>query len=124
MTFVAWLLLVAAILPLIASAASKAGGKAYDNNDPRAWLARQEGWRARANAAQVNLFEGLPFFFAAALFALYRQADLQWVAGLMAAWIVLRLVYLGVYIADYGTLRTLIWALAFALNVVIVFAGT
>jgi len=123
MTLVAWLLLVAAILPLLASAASKAGGKAYDNNDPRAWLARQEGWRARANAAQVNLFEGLPFFFAAVLFALYRQADPQWVAGLMAAWIVLRLVYLGVYIAGYGTLRTLIWALALILNMALLFAG-
>ncbi|UYO94882.1 MAPEG family protein [Pollutimonas sp. M17] len=123
MTLVAWLLLVAALLPLLASAASKAGGKAYDNDNPRAWLARQEGWRARANAAQVNLFEGLPFFFAAVLFALYRQADPQWVAGLMAAWIALRLIYLGVYIAGYGSLRTLIWALALVLNMAMLFAG-
>lgn len=29
---------------------------------PRAWLAEQEGFRARANAAQQNLFEVFPFF--------------------------------------------------------------
>lgn len=124
MNVIAWLLLIAAILPFVAAAASKAGGKAYDNNAPRAWLARQEGWRARANAAQVNLFEGLPFFYAAVLFALFRQADVQWVAGLMTAWIALRLIYLGVYIAGYGTLRSLIWGLALALNIAILFTGS
>lgn len=123
MSIITWLLLIAAFLPIFAATASKAGGEAYDNNNPRAWIARQEGWRARANAAQINLFEGLPFFYAAALFALYRQADPQWLAGLMAAWIVLRLAYLGVYIAGYGALRTLAWALALAVNIGMLFAG-
>src|SRR3546814_3101452 len=97
MNVITWLLLIAALLPFVAATASKAGGKAYDNNDPRGWLAHQEGWRGRANAAQANLFEGLPFFFAAVLFALYRQADPAWLAGLMVAWIVLRLTYLAIY---------------------------
>jgi uncharacterized MAPEG superfamily protein len=123
MNVIAWLLLLAAFLPFFAAAASKAGGKSYDNNAPRAWLARQEGWRARANAAQVNLFEGLPFFYAAVLFALYRQADPQWVVALMSAWIGLRLIYLLVYIAGYGTLRTLVWGLALAVNIVMLFAS-
>jgi uncharacterized MAPEG superfamily protein len=42
----------------------------------------------------------------------------------MAAWIGLRLVYLGVYIAGYGALRTLIWGLALALNIAILFSGS
>ena len=33
-----------------------------DNHDPRRWLANQTGWRARANAAQANSYEVLPFF--------------------------------------------------------------
>jgi uncharacterized MAPEG superfamily protein len=37
----------------------------YDNSDPRGWLARQAGWKARADAAQANSFEALPFFIGA-----------------------------------------------------------
>ncbi len=121
MNTIAWLMLIAAILPFVAAGVSKAGGKGYDNNDPRSWLARQEGWRARANAAQTNLFEGLPFFFAAVLFALYQMADATALASLMAAWILLRLIYLGVYVAGYGMLRTLVWAVALAVNIAILF---
>lgn len=45
-------LLAAALLPLVPAIAAKAGGRRYDNNDPRPWLAGQAGWRARANSAQ------------------------------------------------------------------------
>lgn len=123
MNMIGWLLLIAAFLPFVAAALSKAGGKGYDNNDPRPWLAQQQGWRARANSAQANLFEGLPFFYAAVLFALYNTADQGWLASLMVAWIVLRLIYLGVYVAGYGMLRTAVWGLALAANVAILFAA-
>jgi uncharacterized MAPEG superfamily protein len=51
---------------LLASRAKTAG---YDNHDPRAWMARQKDWRARANAAQANSFEALPFFIGAVIIA-------------------------------------------------------
>lgn len=121
MTLLATLLLLAALLPFVAAMAAKVGGKRFDNNDPRAWLAAQEGWRSRANAAQINLFEGLPFFYAAVLFALYAQADPASLAGLMMAWIVLRLIYILVYISGRGLLRTLVWAIALLINIVILF---
>ncbi|NYT60507.1 MAPEG family protein [Alcaligenaceae bacterium] len=123
MNSIAWLLFSAALLPIVAAGASKAGGKAYDNNDPRQWLAKQQGWRARANAAQENLFEGLPFFYAAVLFALYSQADQGWLISLMVAWLALRAAYLAMYITGYGTLRTIVWGLAFAVNVAILLSG-
>ncbi|NYT85634.1 MAPEG family protein [Pollutimonas harenae] len=119
MSTIAWLLLIAALLPIIAAAASKAGGKAYNNNDPRLWLARQQGWRARANSAQENLFEGLPFFYVAVLFALYSQAEQGWLASMMMTWLALRMAYLAMYIAGYGTMRSIVWGLAFAVNVII-----
>jgi uncharacterized MAPEG superfamily protein len=118
---IAWLFLVAALLPFVAAGCAKAGGKGFDNRQPRQWLAQQQGWRARANAAQANMFESLPFFFAATLFALHRNADTSGLAGLMTAWIVVRLVYLAVYIADRGTVRSLVWVGALALNIAIVF---
>lgn len=123
MTLIAWLMLAAAFLPYVAAVCAKGGGKGFDNNDPRNWLARQEGWRARANAAQANLFEGLPFFYAAVLFALYNQASPDYVAGLMLAWLAARLGYLWFYIAGRGALRSLIWTVSILLDIAILFAG-
>jgi uncharacterized MAPEG superfamily protein len=120
---IAWLMLVAGILPLLGAVTAKIGGKQFDNNAPREWLDRQEGWRARANAAQVNLFEGLPLFYAAVLFALYAQVETGWLATLMVAWLVARVLYLGAYIANVGTLRSVVWGIALVINIVILFAA-
>lgn len=119
---IAWLMLAAAVLPFVAAVTSKAGGKGFDNSNPRPWLARQSGWRARANAAQTNLFEGLAFFYAAVLFALHGNADLGYLGKLMLAWVVLRLVYIAVYVGGYGTVRSLLWTACLALNVAILFS--
>lgn len=102
---------------------AKAGGQKFDNNDPRPWLARQEGWRARANAAQSNAFEALPFFYAAVLFALHNQADATRVATLMACWLGLRLGYLAMYVAGWGALRSLVWATSIGFTIAILFTG-
>ncbi|TAM24713.1 MAG: hypothetical protein EPN46_10035 [Candidimonas sp.] len=122
MNMITWLMLVAALLPIVAAATSKARGQGYDNNNPRPWLAQQAGWRARANAAQTNLFESLPFFYAAVLFALHGNADLGYLGKLMLAWVVLRLVYIAVYVGGYGTVRSLVWAVCLALNIAILFS--
>ena len=69
-TIAYWCILFAAILPIVCAGIAKYGmfnihpkQGGYDNNNPRAWLAKQSDWRARANAAQANTFEALPFFF-------------------------------------------------------------
>jgi len=116
------LMLAAAVLPYAAAIAAKAGGKRFDNDDPRAWLAAQEGWRARANAAQANLFEGLPFFFAAVLYALHAGAPAGRLAGLMGAWIALRILYVLAYVLGRGTVRSIIWGAALVVNAAILFA--
>lgn len=123
MTTIAWLMLIAAALPFLATGIAKAGDKSFDNDNPRAWLQKQEGWRARANAAQTNFFEGLPFFFAAVLFALYRNVDLPQLRNLMIAYVIVRLVYLALYLKGKGTLRSIAWTLGLAINVAILFSG-
>lgn len=122
MKTIAWLMLIAALLPFMAAIAAKAGGKAYDNNNPRAWMAVQQGWRARANAAQANTFEALPFFFGAVLFALMHEAPVNYVAQLMGAWVLARLLYLCMYLLNLGMLRSLVWAVAVGVNIAILFA--
>lgn len=115
------ILLVAALLPYIAAVSAKAGGKSFQNNTPRAWLADQEGWRARANAAQANCFESLPFFYAAFLYAFFNQADSSLLISLGFLWLVLRLVYILFYIKDLASLRSAIWAVALLVNVSFLF---
>lgn len=121
MTTIAGLMLCAALLPLLTAAITKAGGKAFDNRNPRAWLASQDGWRARGDAAQQNQFEGLPFFFAAVLFAVYNDADVTRLALLMCAWLILKIAYIGLYLADRASIRSLAWGLALAINIAILF---
>lgn len=57
-------LLIAGVLPVACAGIAKLGFKEYDNHNPRAWLAKQTGFRARSNAAQSNNFEAFPFFAA------------------------------------------------------------
>ncbi|RYF52589.1 MAG: hypothetical protein EOO29_57805 [Comamonadaceae bacterium] len=65
-----WCVLIAALLPVVCAVLAKRGSfRLSDNGDPRSWLARQTGWRGRANAAQANSFEALPFFIGAVVIA-------------------------------------------------------
>eukprot|EP01035_Chromulina_nebulosa_P035064 gene35064-47116_t len=43
------------------------GGKDFDNAAPRVMLAKLDGWRQRANWAQLNGFEAFPPFAAAVI---------------------------------------------------------
>jgi len=111
------LLLIAACLPYVCALIAKAGGKGFDNNNPRPWLEQQQGWRARAHFAQKNLFEGLPLYFLAVLWALlYRQIGEQTLILWMMAWLLLRVGYIGAYLANLGMLRSLLWVMALAVN--------
>jgi uncharacterized MAPEG superfamily protein len=119
-----WCVLVAALLPYLCSYIAKIGAfGARDNATPREWALRQSGWRARANAAQANSFEGLPFFFAAVLIAHQLGADQGRIDMLAMAYIGLRVVYIGLYVGGVSTARSAVWALGFIVNVAILFAG-
>jgi uncharacterized MAPEG superfamily protein len=103
--------MVAGLLPIVCAGISKWGARDYDNHDPRAWLARQDSWRARANAAQNNSLEAFPFFAAAVLLALHGGADAAVVAQWGWAFVALRLVYIYCYVADRASLRSIVWLL-------------
>ena len=108
--------LAACLLPILAAGMAKWGTFSlparkggYDNADPRAWLARQSGRRARANAAQANSFEALPLFIAAVLAAQQLQVAQAVIDGLAGAFVLLRLVYIFLYVTDRATARTAVW---------------
>ncbi|MDP2257737.1 MAG: MAPEG family protein [Polaromonas sp.] len=129
-TIAYWCVLVAALLPMVCAGIAKSGMMrtppregGYDNNNPRIWLAQQRDWRARADAAQANTFESLPFFFAAVIIAHLMQAGQARLDILALLFVVLRMAYVIMYVADLATARSAIWALALLVNVGILFSG-
>jgi uncharacterized MAPEG superfamily protein len=125
-----WCVLLAALLPLICAGLAKWPGfgkrrseGGYDNHDPRAWMARQQGWAARANAAQANSFEALPFFIGAVVIAHQLGAHQTIVDILAVVFITLRIVYIAMYVADLPRTRSAIWTLALFVNIAILFSG-
>ena len=99
------------------------GQGGYDNNNPRVWLAAQKDWRARANAAQANTFEALPFFFAAVVIAHQLQAGQTMLDILAFVFVVLRIAYVMMYVSDIAKARSAIWALGLLVNIAILFSG-
>lgn len=128
LTLAYWTVLVAALLPMLCAGMAKWGSVArsrreggYDNHHPREWLARQTGWRARANAAQANSFEALPFYIGAVIIA-HQHGAFQTRLDLLAfLFVVLRLFYILFYVADMATPRSVAWIAAFAVNVSLLF---
>ncbi len=117
-----WCLLAAAALPYLTAWIAKAGAFGRgDNGAPREWAARQGGWRARALAAQSNGFEGLPLFMAGVLAAHQFGAVQARIDALALAYVLLRVVYVSLYIRDRSTLRSLVWTLGVAVSVALFF---
>jgi len=124
MTIAQLCLLVAVLLPFATAWIGKAGAFGLsDNRDPRGWASRQSGWRARAMAAQSNGFEALPLLLAGLLVAWQREAAQSTVDALALAFVALRVVYIGLYLADLGTLRSLVWTGSVACVLAMFFVG-
>lgn len=122
--------LIAALLPIVCAGIAKSGQHkvprqqgGYDNHEPRAWIAQQGSWRARANAAQENSFEGLAFFIGGVVIAHQLGAAQNVVDALAVAYIVCRIAYIACYLKNLASLRSVVWALGLACNIALLFAG-
>lgn len=122
--------LVAALLPLACAVLAKAGALrkgqgagGYDNHHPRAWLAQLSGWPARANAAQANTFEALPFFIGAVVIAHQLGAAQGTLDALAVAFVLLRMAYVALYVADKAGLRSVVWGAALLVNIALLLLG-
>jgi len=125
-----WCVLIAALLPIACAWLAKSHGLGkprkqggFDNQDPRGWLARQTDWHARANAAQANSFEALPFFIGAVIIAHQLGAPQTTLDILAVVFITLRVIYVAMYVAGLPTVRSAIWTLALVVNIGILFIG-
>jgi uncharacterized MAPEG superfamily protein len=127
-TIAYWCVLIAGILPLLGAAVAKwklkgSDGRNYNNHNPREWLARQEGLRARANASQLNGFEAFPFFAAGVIIAHLAQASQTQIDLIGIAFIGCRLAYFGLYLANLATLRSVVWFAGYGCTIALFLIG-
>jgi uncharacterized MAPEG superfamily protein len=122
MNFADWMVLAAAFLPYLTVAFAKWTG-GVDNHAPRRDMERLTGWRQRADWAHRNHFEAFPAFAAAVIIAELAHAAQSRIDFLAGAFIVMRILYTAMYLADLATLRSLAWALAFAAVIGLFVAG-
>ena len=109
MSQIAIVVVLVGMLPIACAGLAKWGFKDYNNREPRMWLSAQEGWRARANAAQQNSFEIFPLFAASVIFAILADTDTALILPLCWFFLVTRILYIYCYVTDKALLRTFIW---------------
>lgn len=105
---------------LVASAQVKQPG-GMDNKHPRDQQQKLEGWARRANAAHANGFEAFAPFAAAVLVAHVTKADPVWSTNLAVAFVVLRILYNVLYVANVDKVRSLVWFASFACTAALFF---
>lgn len=113
MTLAYWCILIAAILPYPIVILAKAS-KNFNNKAPREQLAQAEGYRKRANWAQLNAFEAFPPFAAAVIIAQLQHTPQATVDTLAITFIIMRVLHAGCYVLNKATLRSIVWTLGFA----------
>ena len=128
MTIAEFCILIACLLPIVCAGIAKWKGfgvsrrdGGFDNHNPRQWLARLEGWQARANAAQHNSFEALPIFIAGVLIAQAHGAASSTIDALAVVFVLARVAYIATYLADRANLRTLSWVVALGCAIALFF---
>lgn len=106
-------ILVAGLMPVVCAGIAKFGAKGYNNHEPRDWLARQTGFRARANAAQANCFEAFAFFAVAVVLALLADVS-PWLLDLLSVlFVAARVAYVACYLADKALFRSVFWMVGY-----------
>lgn len=123
MTVAYWCVLIAGLLPYLATGVAKAGGERYNNRQPRVWLDRQQGFRGRANAAQANSFEAFPLFAAAVIVAHLTSAPQERIDALAIIFLVARVAYIICYIADWHWVRSIVWTVGFVATLTLFVSG-
>lgn len=113
MTIAYWCVLAAILLPYICFGIAVNRGKGpngqslRDNRSPRDFSNRIQGAAKRAWSAHLNSFESLPGFAAAVIIAHLAGAPQDRIDALALTWVLARVVYVALYLADKNTLRSM-----------------
>ena len=106
-----WCVLIAALLPFGFTAIAKTmGRRRFNNHAVREFQAQMTGVAQRAHWTHLNSFEAFPAFAAGVLVAQQVGAAQGRIDALALAFVVLRLIYGALYMADLASLRSVVWA--------------
>jgi len=123
MTIAYWCVLIAMFLPVAFTGVAKFSGPGFNNKRPREFQAQLEGFRARAHWAHLNSFEAFPPFAAGVIIAHQLHVAQGRIDLLAVTWIVARIVYGILYIANLATLRSIVWLVAVGCVVALFVSG-
>jgi uncharacterized MAPEG superfamily protein len=116
-------LLAALLVAILSIVPSKLSGiRDYDNANPRDPRFYTLGLRVRSLGAHLNGYEAFPFFAAAVILAEMRSVPQATVNALAVAFVVIRIVYVLLYLSDRPTLRSLTWSVGLVCNLAIFFS--
>jgi uncharacterized MAPEG superfamily protein len=122
MTVAEWCVFGTLMLYLLTIASVKwIGFRRFDNAKPRDPDFYDDPIRVRALGAHQNGIEAFPFFAAAVLLAEFRLGPLRLIDELAVLFLIVRIAYVFTYVGNRPTLRSILWAIGFAINVAIFF---
>ena len=122
MTAAEWCVFAALMLYLLTIAPIKwIGFRRFDNSKPRDPGFYEDPIASRALGAHQNGIEAFPFFAIAVLLAEFRGGPQRLVNELAVLFLIVRVAYVLTYLGDRPTLRSILWALGFAINIAIFF---
>lgn len=119
MTTAYWCVIISMFMPVMFAGLAKftSGFKPKDNHNPREYLTKLIGWQKRAYWAQQNTLESVPGFMAAVVIAHQMGGNQDNIDMLAISYIVIRIIYGALYIADAALLRSIAWAAGLACTV-------
>ncbi|HEY4173085.1 MAG TPA: MAPEG family protein [Rhodopila sp.] len=123
MTIAELCLLGSVILTIVSIMPAKLSGRGdYDNGSPRDPRFFTPGLRTRSLGAHQNGFEAFPLFAAAVILAEMRAVPQGTVDLLAVTFVVIRVVYVVLYLGDRPSLRSMVWWVGFVCNLAIFFS--
>jgi len=93
----------------------------FDNSKPRDPDFYDDPIAARALGAHLNGIEAFPFFAVAVLLAQFRAGPQRLIDELAVLFLIVRIAYVFTYLGNRPTLRSILWSIAFAINIAIFF---
>jgi uncharacterized MAPEG superfamily protein len=122
MTIAEWCVFGTLMLSLLTIVSVKwTGFRSFDNARPRDPDFYDDPIRSRALGAHQNGIEAFPFFAFAVLLAEFRVGPLRLIDELAVLFLIVRIAYVFTYIGNRPTLRSILWSIGFAINLVIFF---
>ena len=95
--------------------------RGFDNSRPRDPAFYQDAIGQRVLGAHQNGIETFPFFAFAVLLAEFRGAPQNLINELAVLFLIVRIAYVLTYLGNRPTLRSILWTIGFAINLVIFF---